>query len=115
MEKRTNSPYPRLDRRIMAVIGVVLVIGTALFMWSDRAHDWRYYQYEFGRMVAEKYGEDRAALLPKGVQQIWVADLSRADRCITCHQAVSYKGFETAEEPYRTRSSRGMWRITVRN
>ena len=102
MEKRTNSPYPRLDRRIMAAIGVVLVIGTALFIWSDRAHDWRYYQFEFGRMVAEKYGEDRAALLPKGVQQIWVADLSRADRCITCHQAASYKGFETAEEPFRT-------------
>ena len=102
MEKRTDSPYPRIDRRIMAAIGVVLVIGTALFMWSDRAHDWRYYQYEFGRMVADKYGEDRAALLPKGVQQIWVADLSRADRCITCHQAVSYKGFETAEHPFRT-------------
>jgi cbb3-type cytochrome oxidase cytochrome c subunit len=102
VEKRTNSPYPHIDRRIMAAIGVVLVIGTALFMWSDRAHDWRYYQMEFGRMVAEQFGEDRAALLPKGVQQIWVADLSRADRCITCHQAVAYKGFEQAEQPYRT-------------
>ncbi len=102
MEKRTNSPYPRLDRVVMAIIGVVLVIGTALFMWSDRAHDWRYYQMEFGRMVAEQFGEDRAALLPRGVQQIWVADLSRADRCITCHQATEYKGFEKAEHPYRT-------------
>lgn len=102
MEKRTNSPYPRLDRLVMAIIGVVLVIGTVLFMWSDRARDWRYYQMEFGRMVAEQYGEDRAALLPKGVQQIWVADLSRADRCITCHQATEYQGFETAEHPYRT-------------
>ena len=104
MEKRTNSPYPRVDRRLMAAIGVVLVIGTALFMWSDRAHDWRYYQMEFGRMVAEKYGEDRAARLPKGVQQVWVAGLSRADRCITCHQAIAYPGFESAEHPYRTHS-----------
>src|SRR5689334_12707310 len=102
MEKRTNAPYPSLDRRIMAAIGVVLVIGTALFMWSDRAHDWRYYQYEFRGMVAEKFGADKSVNLPSGVQQIWVADLSRADRCITCHQAVSYKGFETAEQPYRT-------------
>jgi hypothetical protein len=102
MEKRTNSPYPRLDRLIMAGIGVVLVIGTALFIWSDRAHDWRYYQMEFGGMVAEKFGADRAERLSKGVQQIWVADLGRADRCVTCHQATSYKGFETAEQPYRT-------------
>ena len=90
MEKRTSSPYPRVDRRVMAGIGVVLVIGTALFMWSDRAHDWRYYQMAFGRMVAEKFGEDRVAALPTGVQQIWVADLSRADRCVTCHQATVY-------------------------
>jgi cbb3-type cytochrome oxidase cytochrome c subunit len=102
MEKRTSSPYPRIDRPVMAAIGIVLVVGTALFMWSDRAHDWRYYQMEFGRMVAEKFGVDRAAALPTGVQQIWVADLSRADRCITCHQATEYKGFETAEQPYRT-------------
>ena len=83
-------------------IGVVLVVGTALFMWSDRAHDWRYYQYAFRQQVAEKFGADKAADVPTGLQQIWVADLGRADRCITCHQGVSWKGFESAEEPYRT-------------
>ena len=102
MEQRTSSPYPRVDRLVMAIVGVVLVIGTGLFMWSDRARDWRYYQMEFRQMVAGKFGDDRAAVLPAGVQQIWVADLSRADRCVTCHQATAYKGFETAEHPYRT-------------
>ncbi len=102
MEKRTSSPYPRGDRLVLAVVGVVLVIGTALFMWSDRAHDWRYYQSQFRQQVAEKFGEDKAALLPSGVRQIWAADLSRADRCITCHEAAAYKGFEQAEQPYRT-------------
>lgn len=102
MEYRTSSPYPRVDRLVLAIIGLVLVIGTALFMWSDRAHDWRYYQAEFREMVAEKFGEDKAAVVPSGVQQIWVADLSRADRCVTCHQATSYQGFEKADHPYRT-------------
>jgi cbb3-type cytochrome oxidase cytochrome c subunit len=102
MERRTNSPYPSIDRPIMAAIGVVLVAGTALFLWSDRAHDWRYYQYEFRRLVAERFGGEKAADVPAGMQQIWVADLGRADRCITCHQGVSWKGFESAEEPYRT-------------
>lgn len=102
MEKRTSSPYPRVDRLMLAIVGVVLVIGTGLFMWSDRAHDWRFYQSEFRQLVAEKFGDDKAAELPSGVRQIWAADLSRADRCITCHQAISYKGFEQAEQPYRT-------------
>lgn len=102
MEKRTSSPYPKVDRPILAAVGLALVIGTALFAWSDRQHDWRYYQYEFRRQVAEKLGEDKAATVPTGIQQHWMADLGRADRCITCHQAVSWKGFETAEEPWRT-------------
>lgn len=102
MEKRTSSPYPAIDRPVMAVVGLVLVVGTGLFIWSDRAHDWRYYQAEFRRLVAEKFGADRTTNLPRGVQQIWVADLGRADRCITCHQATSFKGFERAAEPWRT-------------
>jgi cbb3-type cytochrome oxidase cytochrome c subunit len=102
MERRSNSPYPRLDRPVLAAIGLVLVIGTVLFIWSDRAHDWRFYQYEFRQIVAEQFGEDRVAGVPSGPQQIWVADLGRADRCITCHLGVSWKGLESAEHPYRT-------------
>jgi cytochrome c551/c552 len=102
MERRTSSPYPRIDRPVVAAIGVVLVVGTALFIWSDRAHDWRYYQYAFRNLVAEKFGEEKAADVPSGLQQIWVADMGRADRCVTCHQGVNWKGFEDAEHPYRT-------------
>jgi cytochrome c2 len=102
MEKRTGSPFPRRDRPLLALVGLALVVGTALFAWSDRQHDWRYYQWQFRRLVSEKYGADRAREIPRGIQQHWVAGLDRADRCVTCHQAVSWKGFEQAEEPYRT-------------
>jgi len=102
MEQRTNSPYPAIDRPVLALVGLVLVVGTGLFMWSDRAHDWRFYQAEFKRQIAEKEGADKAATAPSGLQQVWVAGLERADRCTTCHQAIGWKGFETAEHPYRT-------------
>jgi hypothetical protein len=102
MEKRTDSPYPRLDRPVLAVVGVLLVVSTALFAWSDRKHDWRYWQHAFREQVAAKYGQDKAAALPKGLQQIWVKDLQRADRCVTCHMATGWKGFEKTDEPLRT-------------
>jgi len=102
MEKRTDSPYPLRDRPILALIGVLLVISTVLFAWSDRSHDWRYYQYAFKQQVIEKFGADQVQDIPTGIQQVWVAPLRRADRCITCHQAISWKGFESAEEPYTT-------------
>ena len=102
MEQRTDSPYPRIDRPVLAIIGVVLVASTIFFAWSDRQHDYKYYQYQFKAMVAEKLGADKAATVPTGIQQTWVPGLRRADRCTTCHQAVNWKGFESAEEPYRT-------------
>lgn len=102
MEKRTDSPYPRRDRPVLAAIGLVLVVSTVLFAWADRAHDWRYYQHEFRQQVKEKLGDEKAASVPSGIQQVYVPGLSRADRCVTCHQAVSWKGFEAADHPYRT-------------
>ncbi|HUL74931.1 MAG TPA: c-type cytochrome [Vicinamibacterales bacterium] len=102
MEQRTNSPYPKSDRPTLAIVGVLLILSCALFFASDRAHDWRYYQASFRQQVAAKFGADKSRLAPSGIQQIWVAGLRRADRCVTCHQATAWKGFEGAEEPYRT-------------
>jgi cbb3-type cytochrome oxidase cytochrome c subunit len=102
MEQRTDSPYPKRDRPVLALVGVALVVGTILFAWADRQHDWRYYQFQFRQMVAEKLGAEKAKTVPVGIQQHWVADLGRADRCITCHQATSWKGFEQADNPWKS-------------
>ena len=106
MEQRTDSPYPKKDRPILAVIGVLLVVSTLLFAWSDRKHDWRYYQYAFREQVAEKLGAEKAKTIPSGVQQIWVSEMRRADRCITCHQAMLWKGFEKADNPFKSHPAR---------
>lgn len=102
MEQRTNSPYPRIDRPILAIIGLVLVASTVFFAWSDRQHDYKYYQYAFKQLIAEKFGADKAATVPSGLQQIWVPGLGRADRCTTCHMATAWKGLDGEEEPFRT-------------
>jgi cytochrome c551/c552 len=102
MEKRTDSPYPRRDRPVLAVVGVLLVASTVLFTINDREHEWRYYQYAFRQLVTEKFGDEKARTIPTGLQQVWVPALGRADRCVTCHQATNWKGLETAEEPFRT-------------
>jgi cytochrome c2 len=102
MEPRINSPFSNIDRPVLAAIGIVLAGATVFFAWSDRQRDFRQYQRTFRNMVAAKSGADRASAVSSGLQQIWVPGLRRADRCITCHQAVSWRGFETAGEPYRT-------------
>jgi cytochrome c2 len=113
VEQRTSSPFPRLDRPILAVVGAFLILSCVLFFLSDRAHDWRYYQYEFQSLVAEKFGADTAETVPAGVQQVWVPGLRRADRCTTCHLATAWKGFESAEEPFRTHAVEPLQRHPV--
>jgi cytochrome c2 len=102
MEPLKTSPYRRRDRLLLAIVGVLLVASLGLFAWKEWSHDWRYYQYHFKRNVAGKLGEEKAAAIPSGMLQVWVPELRRADRCVMCHQATAWKGFEDAEEPWRT-------------
>ncbi len=102
MEQRSPSPYRARDRLLLAGVGVLLVVSLGLFAWKDWAHDWRYYQWEFRSRIEGKLGKEKAASVPSGMLQVWVPALRRADRCVMCHQATSWKGFEEAEEPFRT-------------
>ena len=68
------------------------------------APEWMDYQSDFRDLVEKKFGPARAELVPTGIQQIWVKDLNRVDRCTTCHLGVEWKGLESAPEPFRTHS-----------
>jgi cytochrome c2 len=81
--------------------GVVLII-TALVFWNYYTPEWKDYQDEFQEMVAKKFGSDRAAQVPRGLQQIWAKDLDRVDRCTTCHQAMEWKGLDGAPNPFKS-------------
>jgi cytochrome c551/c552 len=90
------------DNWALAVVGALLVVSSVLFTVKGARPDWRHYQARFRELVTAKFGPARAAGLPAGPQQIWVPALGRTDRCVTCHQATSWPGFEAAEEPFRT-------------
>jgi len=82
--------------------GVVALLLTAYLLWSPWIAEWTAYQAEFRDMVAEKFGDERAASAPRGIQQIWVRELGRVDRCTTCHQGIEWKGLENEPNPYMT-------------
>jgi cytochrome c2 len=82
--------------------GAGIMVITALVFAGYLQPEWKGYQQEFRDMVLQRYGAARAQQVPNGLQQIWARDLNRVDRCTTCHQAVEWKGFENAPEPFRT-------------
>ncbi len=92
----------RRDSLLLYSFGALALIITGFILWNYFTPEWQGYQEEFRDMVAQKFGPGRAAQVPPGLQQIWVKDLNRVDRCTTCHQGMEWKGLESAPNPYRS-------------
>lgn len=94
--------FVKTDKLYLGIGGILILLISGFIFYDDIAPEWKNYQSDFTDLVAEKFGDQRASTVPTGLQQIYVKELNISDRCITCHQAVEWKGFENAQEPFRT-------------
>jgi cytochrome c2 len=90
------------DSLLLYSFGAVVLIITGVVFWNYYTPEWKDYQNEFHDLVAQKFGADRAAQAPDGLQQIWVKELNRVDRCTTCHEGMEWKGLESAPNPFKS-------------
>ncbi len=102
--KTSKSKYSfvKLDKLLVAIAGVLVLLLAGFLFYTEGTPEWRDYQSGFRDLVDEKFGAERAATVPAGLQQLTVKELGRADRCVTCHLGYEWKGLESADEPYRT-------------
>ncbi|NOY06780.1 MAG: cbb3-type cytochrome c oxidase subunit II [Chlorobi bacterium] len=82
--------------------GVLVFLASMAVIFADTSPEWKDYQAEFRDIIAENFGSVDLSTIPSGIQQIWVEDLDRVDRCITCHQGILWKGLERVEQPWTT-------------
>lgn len=94
--------FVRADRTLVSVGGLLLLAVTGFVFYDYLTPEWVTYQAEFREIVTEKLGPERAEAIRTGLQQIYAAEIGAADRCITCHQGIGWKGMENAPQPYRT-------------
>ncbi len=87
------------DILLLLISGFILFLFTLYLIGSANLPSWKIYQKDFKKKIKEKFGEEQAELIPNGIQQIWIKDLNRVDRCITCHLGLEWKGLENMEEP----------------
>lgn len=93
---------PSRDTVLLAIVGVGLAATTIVAIALQVQPEWRDYQDDFRDVVAAKFGPQRAATVTPGLKHVWVAELNRSDRCVTCHQGVEWAGLERAEQPFTT-------------
>jgi mono/diheme cytochrome c family protein len=94
--------FVKTDNLVVSLLGIAVLLLTGFIFYDHYTPEWKQYQSEFRDLVEEKLGPERAAMVPSGLQQIYVKELDKADRCLTCHQGVEWKGLENAPEPFRT-------------
>ena len=92
----------RKDSIWLYSFGIGLLIVTGLICWDYLTPEWKDVQGEFQSLVSKKFGAERAAQVPRGLQQTWVKDLNRVDRCTTCHQGLEWKGLDSAPNPFKS-------------
>ena len=89
------------DVGLIYAFGAILLLLTGWVYWDYYGPEWKSYQSEFRGLVTGHFGAERARQVPSGIQQIWVAELNRVDRCVTCHLGLEWEGLEDAPNPYR--------------
>ncbi len=87
---------------LLLVVGVATLAAATAALLHDNRPDWRYYQSEFRAILEDEVGDLNEAQIPNGIQQIWLDELDRVDRCTTCHLGVSWRGLEQVEQPWTT-------------
>jgi len=92
----------RRDQFLVALCGVALMALTGYVFLDYSSDSWRFYQAEFRSVVAEKLGPEKAASLQGGLKQVYIPELERSDRCVTCHLGIEWSGLESVENPYKS-------------
>ncbi len=98
--------------RTFAVLSVALaVVAVAAVVQEGRA-EWRQWQSRFAALEGATALHGGDADGARGVQQIWLPDLDRVDRCTSCHLGIASPETKDAPQPFRAHS--GPWLDTHR-
>lgn len=104
---------PGLARRIpagllrtFAVLSLLLLVVAVAAVVKEWRAEWRQWQSRFA--ATEGAGGEGET----GLQQIWLKDLDRVDRCTSCHLGIADPGMAEAPQPFRAHS--GTWLETHR-
>jgi sulfur oxidation c-type cytochrome SoxX len=83
------------------------LLGTVVWALVKEARaEWRVWQERFAALAPAEAGNASAEDEARGVQQIWLRDLDRVDRCTTCHLGIARPEMKDAAQPFRTHPGR---------
>ena len=92
----------RGDGIVLAILALLLTVATGWLLYRDWSTPHVLHQRQFRLAVEQRFGADAARAVPSGIVQIWIPQTGDANRCVSCHVAATWRGFDAADEPLRT-------------
>jgi len=88
--------------KIYAITSILTLIVLISSPVKDSMSGWRRHVKAYNKILSGF--TEKEETVPKRLQQIWVRDLDRVDRCVTCHLGMTQDRMKDASLPYRTHS-----------
>ncbi|HEY2386485.1 MAG TPA: cytochrome c [Candidatus Binatia bacterium] len=97
-----RTPFSRLefpDFPLLVVLSLLFFVLVLAAVVREERDEWRPIQEQF-RSALEHNGQSAAARGFKvGIRQLWLPELGRVDRCVTCHLGYEWSGVLPASLP----------------
>ncbi len=84
--------------RAYAILGVMTVVLLSLSPAKSYFSEWRHYQKKFNQLTSEL--PIRVPSVEIGLQQIWIEDADRIDRCVSCHVGLDNPNLYDMPQPF---------------
>jgi len=98
-EKNEMKEFLRMDSKLVYLLLIFLLIITGSVFYREYTAEWKRYQKEFRELLGQKFGEKAKKDFTIEIQQIWLKDINRIDRCTTCHLGVEYEKLNSDDVP----------------
>ena len=100
--------HNRFYLSLLILSAVILFIFTAFATYKEVTPEWKKYQVQYKKEIIQNTKDDtikkKAKALPVNVQQIYVNNLKRIDRCTSCHIGIENPLMANAKAPLKQHS-----------
>ena len=99
--KKKKVFNPHKDFYWLSFFSFLLVILVIIAFHKQANPEWKKYQREFKNYLEKNIGPESASLFGFSVKQLWLPELNRVDRCISCHLGYDQPYLTEAPEPFQ--------------
>jgi len=97
-----------LWNKLFIVSSFALGVMTMVLIWQEISPEWVGYQADYYRRLAQVTKDPSKAGTPLKVLQIYLPDMHRTDRCITCHVGIDNAKMKDQPQPFGTHPDLGI-------